>query len=151
MRRFCAMTLLMLAGCGGPADTGPVSTKPGTLAAVRYDQHLTAGDLGPAAEDLVNPFAGDPAAIQQGKALFATMNCDGCHGEGALGFAAPSLADKRWRYGGDDGALFHSVFFGRPKGMPAYGGLLPEETIWQLVSYVQAQPVPAVVPTLTWP
>jgi cytochrome c oxidase cbb3-type subunit 3 len=79
------------------------------------------------------------------------MNCDGCHGGGAVGFVGPSLVDGRWRYGGEDGALFHSIFYGRPRGMPAYGGILSDTTIWQLVTYVRSQPLPGVVPTAAWP
>jgi len=78
------------------------------------------------------------------------MNCDGCHGGGAVGFVGPSLVDGRWRYGGDDGALFHSIYYGRPHGMPAYGGILPDTTVWQLISYMRSQPVPGVVPTMVW-
>ena len=78
------------------------------------------------------------------------MNCDGCHGGGATWFAAPSLIDGRWRYGGADSSVFRSIAGGRPRGMPAFGGLLEERTIWQLVSYLRAQPVPNVVPTQEW-
>jgi cytochrome c oxidase cbb3-type subunit 3 len=118
---------------------------------VRYDQYGSAGNLAPPAEDLVNPFSGDPSAAEQGEVLFGAMNCDGCHGGGAVGFVGPSLVDGRWRYGGEDGALFHSIFYGRAHGMPAYGGILSDTTVWQLVSYVRSQPVPGVVPTAAWP
>lgn len=117
---------------------------------VSYPQYPSAGALEPPAETLTNPLAADPNAAQQGQMLFAAMNCDGCHGGGAVGFIGPSLVDGRWRYGGDDGALFHSIFYGRPRGMPAYGGLLNDATVWQLISYMRAQPVPAVVPTVAW-
>ena len=98
-----------------------------------------------------NPLAGNPTAPAQGEKLFASMNCDGCHGGGAIGFAAPSLVDGRWRYGGEDSTVFRSIVAGRPRGMPAFGALLDDGTIWQLVSYLRAQPVPNVVPTQVWP
>ena len=118
---------------------------------VSYEQIPSAGKLAPPAATLTNPLNADPAAAQQGQMLFAAMNCDGCHGGGAVGFVGPSLVDGRWRYGGDDGELFHSIFYGRPRGMPAYGGILPDTTVWQLISYMRAQPVPGVVPTVAWP
>jgi cytochrome c oxidase cbb3-type subunit 3 len=118
---------------------------------VRYDQWGAAGNLAPPAGDLVNPFSEDPNAAREGEVLFDAMNCSGCHGGGALGFVGPSLVDGRWRYGGEDGALFHSIFYGRPNGMPAYGGILSDITVWQLVSYVRSQPIPVVVPTVAWP
>ena len=154
MRPTVAATLLVaLAACGGP---GPGASGAGTAvrnapASVRYNQHGAAGNISPPAEALVNPLRGDAGAARQGEVLFATMNCDGCHGGSAVGFVGPSLVDGRWRYGGDDGAIFHSIFYGRPRGMPAYGGMLSVATIWQLVTYVQSLPAPNEVPTASWP
>jgi cytochrome c oxidase cbb3-type subunit 3 len=79
------------------------------------------------------------------------MNCDGCHGGGAVGWVGPSLVDGRWRYGGTDGAVFQSIYYGRPRGMPAYGGILSPSAIWKIVTYLRAQPVPVDVPTESWP
>ena len=85
-----------------------------------------------------------------GARLFTSMNCDGCHGGGATGWVGPSLVDGRWRYGGTDEEVFHSIFYGRPKGMPAYGGVLGTEGVWMIVSYLKSQPVPSVVPTTSY-
>jgi len=146
------LTLVMLAACGrSGTDTAADQTTASAPPAVRYDEYVSAGDVLPPGETPVNPFANDPGAIQQGEALFGAMNCDGCHGGGGIGFVGPSLVDGRWRYGGDDGALYQSIFYGRPHGMPAYGGLLSDTTVWQLVSYVRSQPVPDIVPTIAWP
>ena len=148
-----AVILLALASCGGPEpdESETVTAARNLPAAVRYDQYGSAGNLAPPAEQLVNPFNGDPTAAEQGEVIFGAMNCDGCHGGGGLGFVGPSLVDGRWRYGGEDGALFHSIFYGRARGMPAYGGLLSETTVWQLVTYIRSQPMPDVVPTAAWP
>ena len=152
MKRICAIGLLALAACGrSEPPSEAVDATRNAPATVRYDQYGAAGDLAPPAEGLVNPVSADTGAVQQGAALFGTMNCDGCHGGGGLGFTGPSLVDGRWRYGGEDGALFHSIFYGRPHGMPAYGGLLSDATVWQLVTYIQSQPLPDVVPTVAWP
>jgi cytochrome c oxidase cbb3-type subunit III len=97
-----------------------------------------------------NPLARDSGAAIEGEKIFGAMNCDGCHGGGALGWVGPSLVDGRWRYGGSDGAVFQSIFYGRPRGMPAYGGILPPDVVWRLVSYIRAQPVPKGVPTQLW-
>src|ERR1051326_3482452 len=59
--------------------------------------------------------------------------------------------DGRWRYGGTDGALFQSIFYGRPKGMPAYGGVMSPGAIWKVITYLKAQPIPNGVPTERWP
>jgi cytochrome c oxidase cbb3-type subunit 3 len=142
------MLLVLAAATACGRETDARATAPG---AIRYEQHVTAGTRAPAGDSLRNPMAGDSAAAALGQKLFSSMNCDGCHGGGATGWAAPSLVDGRWRYGGADAALFHSVYYGRPRGMPAYGGLLDEASIWQLVAYLKSQPAPADVPTQSWP
>jgi cytochrome c oxidase cbb3-type subunit 3 len=103
------------------------------------------------ADEPTNPVGGDAKVAGQGEVLFNVMNCDGCHGAGGLGFVGPSLVDGRWRFGGDDAAIFHSIRDGRPHGMPAYGAMLPDAVIWQLVTYLQSQPLPKDVPTIAWP
>ena len=111
---------------------------------------VAAGCGRPAPSRTANPLTADPTAASQGEKLFASMNCDGCHGGGATGWAAPSLVDGRWRYGGEDSIVFRSIAAGRPRGMPAFGPLLDDGTIWQLVSYLRSQPVPNAVPTQGW-
>jgi len=58
----------------------------------------------------------------------------------------------RWplAYGGADDEIFTSIFYGRPKGMPAYGGVIGTDGVWMLVAYIKAQAVPTVVPTTSW-
>ncbi len=101
-------------------------------------------------DSLRNPYAGQQKSATEGGKLFNSMNCDGCHGGGATGFVGPSLSDGRWRYGGSDGEIFQSINYGRPKGMPAFGGLLSPEIVWKLVTYLQSLPVPKSVPTQSW-
>lgn len=117
--------------------------------AVRYDQHVAAGGNPPPAEAMRNPFG--PEAAAEGTRLFGGFNCDGCHGGGAVGNIGPSLSDGRWRYGGSDGAVFHSIFYGRPRGMPAFGGHLPAESIWKLVAYLRSlEPARDTLATTAW-
>ncbi|HEY3455713.1 MAG TPA: c-type cytochrome [Bryobacteraceae bacterium] len=117
---------------------------------VTDELYVRAGGSEPPAGKLSNPFIRDARAAKDGEKLFSTMNCDGCHGGGAFGWVGPSLVDGRWRYGGSDGELYHSIFYGRPRGMPAYGGILPSDAIWRIVTYLRAQPIPASVPTESW-
>jgi Cytochrome C oxidase, cbb3-type, subunit III len=111
--------------------------------AIAYGEHVRAGGSEPPAGKLENPLRRNAQAVKDGQRLFSTMNCDGCHGDGALGWEGPSLVDGRWFYGGADGEVYHSIFYGRPRGMPAYG-------IWRIVTYLRAQPVPKNVPTQSW-
>ena len=146
-----ALAVAVLAGCarGGPApqaNGAPAAPPP----AVPYEAHLTAGGLTPPGGTLQNPHAGDAAVAKNGAALFTTMNCDGCHSADAAGWVGPNLGDGRWRYGGSDAEVFSSIFYGRPKGMPAFGGALGAEGVWTLVTYLRSLPPPADVPTESW-
>jgi cytochrome c len=118
--------------------------------ATRYDDHIRAGGVPPPAGELRNPLEGGADNAKAGEGLFASMNCDGCHGGGGSGWVGPSLADGRWRYGGQDDEIFNSIFYGRPKGMPAYGGVVGRDGVWMLVNYLKSLPKPDVVPTQSW-
>ena len=124
-----------------------------SVATVNAEPRILAGGVAPPAVPIkrVNPFAGDPASAEQGKALFRVMNCEGCHSTGGEGSWAPSIITRRWRYGGTDAAVFETIFYGRPRGMPAYGGILPPELTWKLVTFLRTLPPPKAVPTQRWP
>jgi mono/diheme cytochrome c family protein len=120
------------------------------LPAISYEANTAAGGAVPAAGTLQNPYAGNAAVAKNGAQLFMAMNCDGCHGEDAAGWVGPSLQDGRWRYGGADEEVFASIYYGRPKGMPAFGGTLGAAGIWTLVTYLKSLPVPANIATESW-
>ena len=113
-------------------------------------QPVSAGGAPPPAEGLRNPFREDKRAAADGEKLFTAFNCDGCHALGAVGAVGPSLADGRWRYGGTDGAVFGSIHDGRPRGMPAFGGILPPDAIWKLVTYLESLEPKHDNPTVSW-
>jgi len=137
-----------LASCGGhgasPQPVAPV------VPGIRYEAHLVAGDVAPAGVDLRNPHSGDAAVAKAGAAMFVAMNCDGCHGGDASGYVGPNLSDGRWRFGGSDAEVFSSIYYGRAKGMPAFGGALGSEGVWVLVTYLKSLPVPAGEATESW-
>jgi cytochrome c oxidase cbb3-type subunit 3 len=128
-----------------PADAGSAAPP-----AVAYESHVTAGDNVPPGGNLRNPHAGDAAVARSGAQLFTAMNCDGCHGPDASGFVGPNLGDGRWRFGGADAEVFMSIFYGRPRGMPAFGGTLGAEGVWTLVTYLRSLPPPPNMPTESW-
>jgi cytochrome c oxidase cbb3-type subunit 3 len=119
--------------------------------AVVYGEHIPVGGSAPPGDSLKNPLSGNKQAAEDGGKLFGAFNCDGCHAGGAVGFVGPSMADGRWRYGGSDGEIYHSIFYGRPRGMPAWGGTLPQDAIWKLVTYLQSlQPPKDTLSTTSW-
>ena len=135
--------LVVVAACRKAAS-------PAVPPTVHSEAIVLAGGVAPPAGSLKNPFVNDSGSVAEGGKVFSAMNCDGCHGGGGTGFVGPSLVDGRWRYGGSDGEIFQSIFYGRPRGMPAYGGILSADPIWKIVSYLRAQPRPADVPTQAW-
>lgn len=150
MKLLPLVGLMLAAGCRAKQpDDATIADSAAAPLSVPYDQHILAGGTAPRGVSESNPFAGDEKSAAEGKRLFSSMNCDGCHG-GGEGWAAPSLSDGRWRYGRSDAALFQSIYYGRPKGMPAFGGLLSTPIIWKLVTYVRSLPVPRAVPTQAW-
>lgn len=134
----------------GTSSAGARDVSSNAQPSIRYEAHLSAGGIAPPAGVLRNPHPGDVDSAKTGAKLFTSMNCDGCHGDAGSGWVGPSLADGRWRYGGHDEEIFDSIFYGRPKGMPAYGGVIGSEGVWMLVNYLQSLPKPEVVPTESW-
>lgn len=159
MKSNCIRISLLLLTCtqmvacaprGATPSAGQNASASPPPPAISYPAHITAGGLVPDANELKNPYVDNPNAAKNGAALFVAMNCDGCHGGEGAGWVGPSLADGRWRYGGADEEVFVSIYYGRPKGMPAYGGALAREAVWTLVAYLKSLPAPANVPTQSW-
>jgi cytochrome c oxidase cbb3-type subunit 3 len=84
--------------------------------------------------------AGDAAAAERGKAIFAEQ-CAACHGDDGKGnteLGSPNLADKIWLYGGSREAITQTIRNSRAGVMPAWEGRLSPETIKQLAVYVHS-------------
>jgi cytochrome c oxidase cbb3-type subunit 3 len=83
------------------------------------------------------PYDRNAWAVSEGKRLYVWFNCVGCHAMGGGGMGPP-LLDDRWRYGAAPEDVFSSIVDGRPNGMPAFRGKIPDPSIWQLVAYVRS-------------
>jgi len=152
MRRPLSLAVLgcvILAACARSAGP-PAPEASATPPAIAYEAHVAAGGIAPTGGVLKNPHAGDAAVAKAGEQLFSAMNCDGCHNLGGSGWVGPSLADGRWRYGGADAEVFSSIYYGRPRGMPAFGGVLGADGVWTLVTYIRSLPLPSDLPTESW-
>jgi len=95
---------------------------------------LIPGDSAPAVT-VANPYWRSPDALRDGQRLYDWYNCSGCHAGGGGGMGPP-LMDARWIYGSRPANLFDVIVEGRPGGMPAFGGMIPEDEIWKIVAYV---------------
>jgi cytochrome c oxidase cbb3-type subunit 3 len=85
-----------------------------------------------------NPLKDDPDAVARGAKDFDAFNCSGCHMARGGGGMGPALSNARWLYRDSAANIYLSIAQGRSAGMPAFGAMLPDRTIWELVAYVQS-------------
>jgi cytochrome c oxidase cbb3-type subunit III len=83
-------------------------------------------------------------AVNTGERLFKQYNCSGCHSNGGGGMG-PSLMDDEWIYGGRLVQIHQTLVEGRPNGMPAWGGKIPDQQLWQISAYVRSMSLPATI------
>jgi mono/diheme cytochrome c family protein len=134
--RFALMIVLMLAvlvlaACGG-GNGAPAAERPD-----------------PPAEfaGMTNPFAGDTQAASAGQETYV-VNCASCHGDEGLGDGPaagsldPAPGDLRdtAQQAGDDYIYWRIAKGGNfapfNSSMPAWEGILSDDQIWQLVTYI---------------
>jgi putative heme-binding domain-containing protein len=116
MRLVLAITALLLTVTGAEA------------------QRRAPADAGPS-----NPFAGNQAAIDEGRGLF-NDTCTRCHGpNGAAGEFGPGLAIPGRSYARTtDAQIFDAIQHGIPgTPMPAHQGKLSDDQIWKIAAYVK--------------
>ena len=75
--------------------------------------------------------------LSEGKRLFESWNCSGCHSHGGGGMG-PALMDSEWIYGSDPENIVATIVEGRPNGMPSFRGRITDRQLWQLAGYVRA-------------
>ena len=97
---------------------------------------LAPGGIHPAVNE-TSHFDENAYAISQGKTLFSSYNCSGCHANGG-GDKGPALMDDVWIYGSDPANVYSTIVEGRPNGMPSFGGHIPDNEVWELVAYVRS-------------
>ena len=97
---------------------------------------LAPGGVTPAV-DQKSDFDENAFAISQGKLLFSSYNCSGCHANGGGGMG-PALMDDQWIYGYAPDQVYLSILEGRPQGMPTFRGRIPDDQIRQIAAYVRS-------------
>src|SRR5436190_23854185 len=92
----------------------------------------------PQSDAVVNPLAGNPAAIQAGTRLFDGF-CADCHGGNGVGNnKGPALNTGTFKHGGDDAGLFRTIKNGIPGTEMDANANVPDQQIWQLVAYIRS-------------
>lgn len=95
------------------------------------------GGAPPPMDPLVKKYEGNPYYIEEGHRLFLWYNCVGCHSNGGGGMGPPFI-NAHWHFGGRLDQIFASIYQGRPKGMPYWGGKIPDGQIWELAAFVKS-------------
>jgi cytochrome c oxidase cbb3-type subunit III len=139
MRRAAAAVFCFLSLTACQREERNLRPSPGQV--VLFGDAARESDLLPGgsqpAQTVANPAHGNAYEISEGQRLFGWYNCSGCHSNGGGGIGPPLIKDS-WIYGGEPANLFDTIVKGRPNGMPAWGGKIPEYQIWQLVAYVRS-------------
>jgi cytochrome c oxidase cbb3-type subunit 3 len=93
---------------------------------------------GPAPElTVVSKSEGNAYDISEGKRLFESWNCSGCHSHGGGGMGPP-LMDNEWIYGSSPENIVATIVEGRPNGMPSFRGRIQNQQLWQLAAFVRS-------------
>jgi cytochrome c oxidase cbb3-type subunit 3 len=138
------LTAALLAGCHRGSGQGMPAEQPDHFGVI--DSALTPG----VGKSLVSDdpraaqYYDNPDAVTTGARLFAQYNCNGCHSSGGGGMG-PDLMDGAWIYGSRLAQIHQTLVEGRPNGMPAWGGKIPDQELWQLATYVRSLSLPATV------
>ncbi|HEX3848602.1 MAG TPA: cytochrome c [Steroidobacteraceae bacterium] len=132
---------LLAAGCARSPGAAAQAGQPGLQGDIDsalspgYAHSLVTGD--PRAK----AYYDNADAVNAGRRLFQQYNCSGCHSNGGGGMG-PSLMDDEWIYGSRLEQIHQTLVEGRPNGMPAWGGKVPDEQLWQLAAYVRSLSLP---------
>jgi mono/diheme cytochrome c family protein len=87
-----------------------------------------------------NPYQGRADIAEEGKGLL-NQYCSHCHGPDAVQGERPrDLRRLTIRYGDDAISVFWTtVHTGRmEKGMPVWGGVLPDDKLWRIFTFLQS-------------
>jgi mono/diheme cytochrome c family protein len=110
---------------------------------------------------LKSPYTDIWAVAEQGRQIYRSLDCGGCHGGGGGGGMAAPLSNEVWIYGNDDDTLFRLITLGTGslsidngftaqgfvrKGsenvvgpMPPYGKIVKrEEDIWKMIAWIRS-------------
>jgi cytochrome c oxidase cbb3-type subunit III len=114
--------------------------RPTPAAAVR-DQTITLSALQPGGQSPAtlapNAYEESAYAVAEGRRLYRWYNCNGCHANGGGG-SGPALMDDQWLYGSAPANILATILEGRPNGMPAFRGKIPNYQAMQLAAYVRS-------------
>jgi len=134
---WCACIGFTNAGCQREArDVHPNAATSALSSGVSVGE-LRPGGVPPAIAATLGDYQENAYAMNEGKRLFDSYNCTGCHAHGG-GAIGPALMDDRWIYGSGPLNIFATIVEGRPNGMPSFREKIPDFQVAQLVAYVRS-------------
>src|ERR1700761_5492745 len=138
-----ALAFIIMPGAQPPTTTASAAAYSGTVSAgallrVPVTGIYPGGSPTGLNPNMQNPLANDPDAVQRGMKDFDAFNCSGCHAANAGGGMGPSLSDSAWIYRSSPANIYMTIVQGRSAGMPAFGAMLPDRTVWELVAYIKS-------------
>jgi cytochrome c oxidase cbb3-type subunit 3 len=131
------LSILLVASCEREERGFRVQTPDANRINSKQLTTLQAGETSPPPV-IENEYEKNAFAMSEGKRLFSQMNCTGCHANGGGGAIGPALTDDKWIYGSEPDHIFATIVEGRPNGMPAFHGKLPDYEVWQIAAYVRS-------------
>jgi cytochrome c oxidase cbb3-type subunit III len=130
---FVCLVLFPFSSC--EREQRVLVNRPPWIATQRTEYEVTTMRNG---ESRVKTWYGENSwAMSEGKRLYESYNCVGCHAHGGGGMGPP-LMDQKWIYGSDPLEVYGSIRYGRPNGMPSFRGKISEDQIWEIVAYVRS-------------
>lgn len=118
----------------GPTSTEELATAMSQIRAIQQKAEQNAPSI---TEEALAALMQDSKALETGKSEYVAK-CAACHGNEGGGLIGPNLADNHWKNG--DGTLvgIHKILIVgvTEKGMPAWKGLIPDDTLKAVAAYV---------------
>ena len=142
-----AALALAAAACGCQRENREFQTVPAAPPDAVQVSALHAG--GPSAPSSAEAFQDNRWAVSEGKRLYESFNCAGCHSPGGGGAMGPPFIDLDWIYGNAPQNVFASIIEGRPNGMPSFRDRIDPGDVWKLVGYVRT--LGSLTPRDVWP
>ncbi len=107
------------------------------MSVIQSEQQIAQETIPVKSEEYYIAILGNQEVLEKGKTEY-TLKCLACHGDKGQGLIGPNLTDEYWIHGdGSVPAILEVANNGvSDKGMPAWKGVIPEETLEAVAVYI---------------
>jgi len=119
---------------GGPTSDQELAQN---MSVIQSEQQVAEETAPVKSEEYYVALLGDQEVLEKGKTEY-TLKCLACHGDKGQGLIGPNFTDEYWINGdGSVHAILEVANNGvADKGMPAWKGVIPEETLEAVAVYI---------------